>query len=56
MHKKITANIFENFDVLSIVTGVFDFNKSSMKALKKNGYYLESIRINTTFKKGKTKR
>ncbi len=51
--KKMTAYVFEHFDVIRIVAGVFDFNKPSMKVLKKNGYYLESIRKNAVIKNGK---
>ncbi len=50
--KKMTAYTFKHFDVLRIVAGVFDFNKSSMKVLEKNGYYLESVRKNAVIKNG----
>ena len=50
--KKMTEYTFEHFDVVRIVAGVFDFNKSSMKVLEKNGYYLESIRKNAVIKNG----
>lgn len=46
----ITDYIFENFDTIRIVAGVFGFNKASMKALEKNGYYLESTRKNAVIK------
>ncbi|WP_323789800.1 GNAT family protein [Psychroserpens sp.] len=51
--KKMTAYTFKHFDVIRLVAGVFDFNKSSMKVLEKNGYYLESIRKNAVIKNGK---
>jgi len=51
--KKMTEYTFENFDIVRIVAGVFEFNKSSMKVLEKNGYYLESVRKNAVIKKGK---
>jgi len=51
--KKMTEYAFANFDVVRLVAGVFDFNKSSMKVLEKNGYYLESVRKNAVIKKGK---
>ena len=51
--KKMTDYTFANFDVVRIVAGVFDFNKSSMKVLEKNGYYLESVRKNAVIKNGK---
>ncbi|MEE9361143.1 MAG: GNAT family protein [Cellulophaga sp.] len=50
--KKMTAYTFEHFDVVRIVAGVFYFNKSSMRVLEKNGYYLESVRKNAVIKKG----
>ena len=50
--KKMTEYAFANFDIIRIEAGVFDFNKSSMKVLEKNGYYLESIRKKAVFKKG----
>lgn len=50
--KKMTEYTFENFDIIRIVAGVFDFNKSSMKVLEKNGYYLESVRKKAVIKKG----
>ena len=50
--KKMTEYTFANFDVIRIVAGVFDFIKSSMKVLEKNGFYLESIRKNAVIKNG----
>lgn len=51
--KKMTKYTFKHFDVIRIVAGVFDFNKSSMKVLEKNGYYLESVRKNAVIKNEK---
>jgi RimJ/RimL family protein N-acetyltransferase len=51
--KKMTDYTFKHFDVVRIVAGVFDFNKSSMKVLEKNGFYLESIRKNAVIKNDK---
>ena len=48
--KQMTKYAFESFDIVRIEAGVFDFNKSSMKVLEKNGYYLESIRKNSVIK------
>ena len=48
----MTNYIFENFETIRIVAGVFGFNKASMKALEKNGYYLESTRKNAVIKNG----
>ena len=50
--KEMTEYTFATFDIVRITAGVFDFNKSSMKALEKNGYYLESIRKKSVIKKG----
>jgi [ribosomal protein S5]-alanine N-acetyltransferase len=50
--KQMTEYTFSNFDVIRIVAGVFDFNQASMKALEKNGYYLESIRKKSVIKNG----
>ncbi len=51
--KKMTDYTFANFDIVRIVAGVFDFNKSSMRVLEKNGYYEESVRKNAVIKGGK---
>lgn len=51
--KRMTEYAFATFDVVRIVAGVFEFNKASMKALEKNGYYLESIRKKAVIKNGK---
>ncbi len=51
--KKMTAYAFSTFEIVRISAGVFEFNKASMKALEKNGYYLECIRKNSVIKKGK---
>lgn len=50
--KKMTDYVFTRFNVIRIVAGVFEFNKASMRALEKNGYYLESIRKNAVIKNG----
>lgn len=50
--KKMTEYTFATFEVIRIIAGVFDFNKASMKALEKNGYYLESIRKKSVIKNG----
>jgi RimJ/RimL family protein N-acetyltransferase len=48
----MTSYAFENFNIIRIVAGVFEFNKSSMRALEKNNYYLESIRKKAVIKNG----
>ncbi len=50
--EQMTDYTFATFDIIRIVAGVFDFNKASMKALEKNGYYLESIRKKSVIKNG----
>ncbi len=50
---QMTDYAFINFNIVRIVAGVFDFNKSSMKALEKNGYYLECIRKKSVIKNDK---
>ena len=50
--KKMTEYSFATFEIVRIIAGVFDFNKASMKALEKNGYYLESIRKKSVIKNG----
>jgi [ribosomal protein S5]-alanine N-acetyltransferase len=44
--EKMTNYVFEKFNIIRIVAG------ASMKALEKNGYYLESIRKNAVIKNG----
>lgn len=44
---------FDNFDIIRIEAGVFDFNKPSMRVLEKNGFYLESIKKKAAIKNGK---
>jgi len=51
--RKMTEYAFATFDIIRIVAGVFEFNKASMRALEKNGYYLESIRKKAVIKNGK---
>ncbi|CAL2105557.1 GNAT family N-acetyltransferase [Tenacibaculum sp. 190524A02b] len=50
---RMTTYAFNTFNIIRIVAGVFDYNKSSMKVLEKNGFYLESIRKKAAIKKGK---
>lgn len=40
----MTNYIFNTFAINRIVAEVFDHNRSSMRVLEKNGYYLESVR------------
>ncbi len=45
--------IFNNFNIIRIEAGVFDFNKPSMRVLEKNDFHLESIKRNAVIKNGK---
>jgi RimJ/RimL family protein N-acetyltransferase len=40
----MTKYVFDTFAINRIVAEVFEYNKSSMRVLEKNGYYLESVR------------
>ena len=40
----MTQYVFENFAINRIVCEVFEYNKSSMRVLEKNGFYLECVR------------
>ncbi len=40
----MSAYTFDNFAINRIVAEVFEYNKSSMRVLEKNGFYLESVR------------
>ena len=48
----MTDYTFKNFNVIRIEAGVFAFNKSSMRVLEKNNYYLESIKKKAVIKNG----
>jgi RimJ/RimL family protein N-acetyltransferase len=41
---------FYYFDIVRIYAEVFENNKSSMRALEKNGFYLEGVRRKSVFK------
>lgn len=45
--------IHKTFDVVRIYAEVFGHNKASMSVLRKNGFYLESIRKRSVYKDGK---
>lgn len=42
--------LIQNFQPIRIYAEVFEFNKASMKALQKNGFFLESIRRKAAIK------
>jgi len=48
----IVDYIHKNFDVVRIYAEVFEYNKSSMRALEKNGFYLECRRRRAAIKNG----
>jgi len=48
--KQMVNYVHKKFDIVRIFAEVFEFNKASMKALEKNGFYLESIRKKAAFK------
>lgn len=41
--RQMTIHVFENFEINRIVAEVFEYNKSSMRVLEKNGYHLETV-------------
>ncbi|MCR5889958.1 GNAT family N-acetyltransferase [Hymenobacter sp. J193] len=43
---------FATFNIVRLEAGVFAFNQPSMRALEKNGFYLESIRRQAVVKHG----
>ncbi|HEY0432771.1 MAG TPA: GNAT family N-acetyltransferase [Chitinophagaceae bacterium] len=42
--------IAENYDIVRVYAEVFEYNKASMRALEKNGFYLEAIRKKAAIK------
>jgi RimJ/RimL family protein N-acetyltransferase len=40
----MTQYVFDNYAINRIVCEVFEYNKSSMRVLEKNGFYLECVR------------
>jgi len=48
--KQMVSFVQKEFDIVRIYAEVFEFNRASMKALEKNGFYLESIRKKAAFK------
>ena len=51
--KLITEYGFEELDFIRIHTGVFEYNKSSMKVLTKNGYSKDGVFKKSILKNGK---
>jgi RimJ/RimL family protein N-acetyltransferase len=50
--RQIIEYVFYNFDIIRIYAEVFENNKSSMRALEKNGFYLEGVRRKSILKNG----
>jgi ribosomal-protein-alanine N-acetyltransferase len=50
--KNICVYIFENFDIVRIYAGVFEWNEPSMKVLQKAGFKYEGIGEKNVFKDG----
>ena len=48
--RQMTEYSFYYFDIVRIYAEVFENNKASMRALEKNGYYLEGVRRKSVFK------
>jgi len=48
--RQLTEYCFYYFDIVRIYAEVFENNKASMRALEKNGYYLEGVRRKSVFK------
>jgi ribosomal-protein-alanine N-acetyltransferase len=48
--KRITEYIFQNFDIMRIYAGVFEWNPASMKVLEKAGFKHEGVSEKTVFK------
>lgn len=49
----ITAYGFDELDLIRIYTGVFDYNRASMRVLEKNGFENEGIFKKAIFKNGR---
>jgi RimJ/RimL family protein N-acetyltransferase len=48
--KQMVNYVQKKFDIVRVFAEVFEYNKASMKALEKNGFYLECIRKKAAFK------
>jgi ribosomal-protein-alanine N-acetyltransferase len=48
--KQMVSYVQKEFDITRIYAEVFEYNKASMRALEKNGFYLECIRKRGAFK------
>lgn len=50
--RQMVEYTFYYFDIVRIYAEVFENNKASMRALEKNGFYLEGVRRKSVFKNG----
>lgn len=50
--RQMTEYTFYYFDIVRIYAEVFEINKSSMRVLEKNGFYLEGVRRKAVLKNG----
>lgn len=50
--RQMVEYTFYYFDIVRIYAEVFESNKASMRALEKNGFYLEGVRRKSVFKNG----
>ena len=48
--RQMVSYVQKEFDIVRIYAEVFEYNKASMRALEKNGFYLECIRKRGAFK------
>lgn len=48
--RQMNYYVFENFAINRIVAEVFEYNKTSMRVLEKNGYHLECVRRKAVLK------
>ena len=50
--RQMTEYVFENFAINRIVAEVFEYNRSSMRVLEKNGFFLENVSRKGVLKNG----
>ena len=51
--RQMVEYVFYYFDIVRIYAEVFEINKSSMRVLEKNGFYLEGVRRKAVLKNAK---
>lgn len=50
--RQMIEYVYYYFDIIRLYAEVFETNKSSMRVLEKNGFYLEGVRRKAVFKNG----